>query len=184
MRRLLTLVVVGIVLLVPVGAASGQTALSPGCSELNNPIYDETGWSINRVLTLQSYASGEMVTVTFDFDYLNAGNSFPHDAILNLGVGGLFQNPLLTIAPAEDGSLSHVFTGDENGIQWVLSDDFSVAGLVTVECVAAQAPPTTTTTIPEVETDIADSGSAGLVGVGLLIVGLLIVVGTVRSSRQ
>ena len=211
MRRFMLLAVVGFVIVVPVGAASGQTALSPGCSELNNPVYDETGISIFRQLTSQSYLPGEMVTVTYDFDIQDTGVAEPNSAFLSLAVAGQFNNPAYTISPAGDGSLSHVFTGNEDGIGWELNDEFE-PGSVTVVCVAAQAPPTTTTTTPEpttttttpepttttttpeptttttiaeVETDIADSGSTGVAVAGLAVLGLLVLgVATVRSYRS
>lgn len=193
MRRFLLLAVVGFVIVVPMGAASGQTALSPGCSELNNPVYDETGILIDRVLTSQSYLPGEMVTVTYDFDIQDTGVAEPNSAFLSLAVAGQFNNPVYAISPAGDGSLTHVFTGNEDGIGWELNDEYEL-GSVTVVCVAAQVPPTTTTaipeptsstTIPEVETDIADSGSTGVAAAALVVLGLLVLgVATVRSYRS
>ena len=94
------------------------------------------------------YLPGEMVTVTYDFDIQDTGVAEPNSAFLSLAVAGQFNNPAYTISPAGDGSLSHVFTGNEDGIGWELNDEFEL-GSVTVVCVAAQVPPTTTTTTPE-----------------------------------
>jgi hypothetical protein len=146
---------------------------------LNNPTYDESGTSIYRQVNAP-FNVGETVTVTVDL-----GTDRSPSAQLIGYVGGDDKYHNYTPVDAE---LSHTFVGDETRVEW--SANYTEGGTdphtLTVECVAAQAPPTTTTTttIPEVETDIADSGPAGAIAAGLMVLGLLaLAVATVRSHR-
>jgi hypothetical protein len=137
MRRILLLALVAGVLVAIPAAASGQpTTLSSGCAELNNPAYDAVGNSVSLALTSQTYFEGEDVTVDFEVDIDGTGLGSGEVAELSLAVGGQFNNPLYQIIrPEGDVSLSHVFTGAEDGIAWFLLS--REVGRVTVECVGA-----------------------------------------------
>lgn len=201
MRRLMFLAVVVVVLVVPLGGALGQTALSPGCSALNDPVHDEQAFTVLGLVD-GPFLAAERMVVTFDFNPDSGASSDPIYAQIGIGFGGVYFNPFLEIDPAEDGVLEYTFDGTESLASWAAADQFSDV-LVTVTCVAGQAPPTTTTTteappttttteapstttttILEVETDISDSGSAGMAAAALLGVGLLVLgFATVRSYR-